>query len=97
MKDLKRIFIPIVLVLTLFIIMAVVLKYNTGKQCEKNVYFFKHNEKYIKADSQKFLVMFTGQVGNAYFTIGNIEYSTLDYYKQQITGVYNKQGECITN
>lgn len=97
MNDFKRIFIPILLVLALFIIMTVVLKYNTGKQCEKNVYFFKHNDKYIKADSQKFLIMITGQVGNAYFMIGNIEYSTLDYYKQPIVGVYDEQGECITH
>lgn len=47
-----------------------------------NVYYFWNGTEYIKADSQKFRIIFTGEVVNAYFTIGNKEYSTLNYYKQ---------------
>ena len=46
------------------------------------VYYFWNGKEYIKADSQQFSILFTGEVVNAYFTFGNKEYSTLNYYKE---------------
>ena len=46
------------------------------------VYYFWNGIEYIKADSQKFRIIFTGEVVNAYFIVGNKEYSTLNYYKE---------------
>ncbi len=47
------------------------------------VYYFWNGHEYVKADSQKFRIIFTGEITNAYFTIGDKEYSTLNYYKQK--------------
>ena len=52
------------------------------KKCKIYVYYFWNGTEYIKADSQKFRILFTGEVVNAYFTSGNREYSTLNYYKE---------------
>ena len=45
-------------------------------------YYFQNGKKYIQADSQKFRILFTGEVVNAYFIVGNREYNTLNYYKE---------------
>lgn len=60
-------------------------KENTTYSTKKGkiyVYYFWNGTEYIKADSQKFRILFTGEVVNAYFTSGNREYSTLNYYKE---------------
>lgn len=48
----------------------------------KAVYYFWSGSEYVQADSQKFRILFTGEVVNAYFIVGNREYSTLNYYKE---------------
>lgn len=85
----------IIAIIVLFLILKLILKLNEGTSCEKSIYYFNHSGQYVKADSQKFLIMFTGEVGNAWFTIKNIEYQTKDYYKKNETGIYNIEGECI--
>lgn len=45
-------------------------------------YYFWNGAEYIKADSQNFRIIFTGEVVNAYFTVGNKEFNTLNYYKE---------------
>ena len=82
-------------VIILFIAMQLTLKANDGRPCEKTIYYFNHGGQYLKADSQRFLIMFTGEVGNAWFTKSGVEYSTKDYYKKQEIGKYNIHGECI--
>lgn len=52
------------------------------KKHKKYVYYFWNGKEYIKADGQQFRILFTGEVVNAYFTSGNKEYSTLNYYKE---------------
>lgn len=52
------------------------------KKCKTYVYYFWNGNEYIKADSQQFRILFTGEVVNAYFISGNREYSTLNYYKE---------------
>lgn len=81
--------------IVLIIFLKFILYLNNGKYCEKNVYYFNYGGKYLKADYQKFLISFTGEVGNAWFTVGNFEYKTKDYYKKIEIGEYNINGECI--
>lgn len=53
--------------------------------CDKtHDYYFNLNGTYVKADRQKFRVLFTGEVVNCYFTKDNKEYATCDYYKEDI-------------
>ena len=54
----------------------------SSKKCKTNVYYFWNGTEYIKADSQKFIILFTGEVVSAYFIVSNREYSTLNYYKE---------------
>jgi hypothetical protein len=54
----------------------------SNRKCKIYVYYFWNGNEYIKADSQKFRILFTGEVVNAYFMSGNREYSTLNYYKE---------------
>lgn len=54
------------------------------ERCKEKVYYFFDGEKYTKADSQKFLIMFTGEIANGYFKVGEKEYTTKQYYKEFI-------------
>lgn len=100
-----------VMILTV-IIMAIVIKPIThhyeesqvGTECRDKVFYFKAGNEYIKADSQQFRILFTGEVVNAYFYKDNKEYSTMDYYKEYQEGTYQKVTKgnktyykCITN
>lgn len=58
------------------------IKVKVKNNCTETVYYFFDGFKYMKADSQQFRIIFTGEVVNAYFTVGDKEYSTLNYYKQ---------------
>jgi len=48
-------------------------------------YYFYLNGDYVKADKQKFRILFTGEVVNCYFTKNGNIYNTCDYYKRKIT------------
>lgn len=52
------------------------------KKHKTYAYYFWNGKEYVKADSQQFRILFTGEVVNAYFISGNREYSTLNYYKE---------------
>ena len=93
MCDLKRIGIPIIVVILLFIIMTLVTKALIGKECTKTSYYFNFNGKYIKADSQRFTSYITGNKTSE-FTVGNITSNTKDYYKEETIGTYDSYGEC---
>lgn len=55
----------------------------TGCTSKKYDYYFYHapSEDYIKADTQKFRILFTGEVVNCYFFKDGKEFNTCDYYK----------------
>lgn len=54
-----------------------------SKQCTKEIYYFQDERlNFVPADRQKFRILFTGQVANAYFYKNGKEYSTTNYYKQ---------------
>ena len=63
-----------------------------GKKCVETAYYFKAGDTYLKADTQEFRIMFTGEVANAYFYKGTRKYSTMDYYKEDEYGIFKKQG-----
>ena len=63
-----------------------------GKRCVETAYYFKSGDSYLKADTQEFRIMFTGEVANAYFYKGTRKYSTMDYYKDREYGTFEKQG-----
>ena len=47
----------------------------------KTEYYFIYNDKELKADNQKFRILFTGEVANCYFWKDGSRYDTCQYRK----------------
>ena len=65
---------------------------NENKKCEETVYYFWNGYEYERAQSQQFLISFTGNT-TGYFKSYGREYRSQQYYKELKTGKYIN-GKC---